>query len=217
MIYWFTRYAAYLILKIFFSLKIKGLENIPRKGAFIIASNHTSNLDPIAVGASCNRKVNFMGKEELFKNKIFASYLNKLNVFPLRRYASDSRALREAIRRLKNDAGLLLFPEGTRSKDGDIKEAKIGVSVLSVTARAPVVPCYIKGSNKIWPSKSHFFHKGKLQVLYGRPLLPPVVKKDAKKENYYEFAQVVMSHIKTLKEISEKVQRIREICVIRGL
>jgi len=203
MIYWITVYVVYWLFKIFFSLKVKGLENIPHKGTFIIACNHASYLDPMAAGCSSRRKINFLAKEELFKNKFFSWYLKKLNVSPLKRYSSDSRALREAIRKLRKGKGLLIFPEGTRSNDGSIREGKIGVSVLSFITKAPVTPCYIKGSYDIWPPNSHFFHKGKLAIFLGKPLDPPLVREGTKKEDYYEFAQKVMSSIKALKERSD--------------
>lgn len=200
MIYWITSFGAYLILKIFFSLKITGLKNIPLKGPFIIACNHASYLDPVIIGSIRRRKINFMAKEELFKNKFFAWCMDKLNCFPLKRYNSDSRALREAIRRLKKGGGLAVFPEGTRSEDGSIKEGKIGVSVLSFITKACVIPCYVKGSYEVWPSSSRFLQKGRLSIFLGRPLQPPLVREKTKKSDYYEFAQKVMSNIKALKE-----------------
>jgi len=200
MIYHITSFTAYLILKIFFSLKVTGLENIPLKGPFIIACNHASYLDPIIIGSLRRRRASFVAKEELFKNKFFAWYLNKLNVFPLKRYSSDSRTLRGAVRRLKKGGGFVIFPEGTRSDDGSIREGKIGVSVLSFITKACVIPCYVGGSYQVWPSNSRFLHRGKLTIIFGQPLQPPLVRKDTKKLDYYEFAQKVMSQIKALKE-----------------
>ncbi|UCH12428.1 MAG: 1-acyl-sn-glycerol-3-phosphate acyltransferase [Candidatus Omnitrophota bacterium] len=200
MIYWITVYVVYWLFKIFFSLKVKGLENIPSKGTFIIACNHASYLDPMVVGCSSRRKINFLAKEELFKNKFFSWYLKKLNVSPLKRYSSDSRALMGAIRKLRKGKGLVIFPEGTRSNDGSIREGKIGVSVLSFITKAPVTPCYVKGGYDIWPPNSHFFHKGKLAIFLGKPLGLSLVREGRKKEDYYEFAQKIMSHIKALKD-----------------
>ena len=200
MIYYITSSICYLVFKIFFSLKVAGLGNIPLKGPFIIACNHASYIDPIIIGGLKIRKISFMAKEELFKNKFFGWYLSKLHIFPLRRYSSDSRALRGAIRRLKKGGSLLIFPEGTRSDDGSIREGKIGISVLSFITKACVVPCYVGGSYQIWPSNSRSLHKGKLTITFGGPLQPPLVRKNTKKLDYYEFAQKVMSHIKALKE-----------------
>ena len=202
MIYTITKSSAYLLFKIFFSLQVKGLKNLPENGAFIIASNHASNLDPIVIAAACKRKINFMAKEELFKNKFFTWYLRKLSIFPLRRQVSDSRALREALRRLKAGGGIGVFPEGTRTNDGTLKEGKIGVSVLSFIAKAPVIPCYVGGSYDILPSGRSFPQKGKLTISFAGPMPSPVVNESRKKLDYYEFAQRVMSRIKALKEES---------------
>ncbi len=200
MIYYISRTAVFLFLKIFFSLKIKGLDNIPKRGKFIIASNHASYLDPLAAGSACKRNIYYMAKEELFRNKFFAWYLNKINVFPVRRYVNDPRALREAIRKLKKGQGLMVFPEGTRTKDGQLQEGKIGISVLSYLANAPVVPCYVKGSFDIWPKDASLRYKGKISVLYGEPIQPLFINEDTKKSDYAEFAAKVMSSIKSLKE-----------------
>ena len=200
MIHYISRFATHVFLKIFFSLESKGADNIPRHGKFIVASNHVSYLDPMAVGSSCRRTMYYMAKEELFKNKFFAWYFNKIHVFPVRRQANDPRALREAIRKLKEGQGLLVFPEGTRSKNGQLQDGKIGISVLSYLANAPVIPCYVSGTFNIWPKGSPLRYKGKISVLFGEPIKPLFINEDTKKSDYAEFAAKVMSSIKSLKE-----------------
>lgn len=200
MIYDITKFLFFLFLKIFFSLQMHGRENIPRDGAFIIASNHASYLDPFAAGIGCRQRINFMAKEELFKNRFLGWYLGKLHVFPLKRDTGDTKALKEAFRRLRKAEGLMIFPEGTRSEDGQIKEGKLGISILSHMAKAPVIPCYIGGSFNIWPSNGPFSLKGKLNIYYGKPLEPLAVGENTKKADYYNFAQKVMSSIKSIRD-----------------
>lgn len=200
MIYFITSRGSYILFKLFFSLKVSGMENVPKDRSFLIASNHVSHLDPIIFGAICKHKLFFMAKEELFKNRLFAWYLRKLNIYPIKRESSDSSALREAVRRLKKGQGVIIFPEGTRSKDGKIQEGKTGISVLSAITNVAVVPCYIKGTYEIFPSGSKWLHKGKMSVYFGKPLEPLVVNHKERKVQYYEFAQKVMTAIKLLKE-----------------
>ena len=200
MIYLFVKSTLYLILKLFFGLRVKGLENVPENGPFIIASNHVSFLDPLAAGSPIKGKMNYMAKEELFENRAFAWLLHRLNITPLSREATDTRALRTAIKKLKNDEGILLFPEGTRSSDGNLMEAKIGVSVLSYVTDACVVPAYVKGTYEILPVGCAGIKRGKIAVSYGKPMQPPHISKETKKQDYYKFAQGVMSAIKSLRD-----------------
>jgi len=200
MIYFITKSTAYLLFKMFFSLQVKGLENVPKKGPFIIASNHASNLDPIIIGGVYKGRIHFMAKEELFKNKFFAWYLRKLSIFPLKRATNDSRAMRETLRRLKAGCGIGVFPEGSRTDDGNMKEPKVGVSVLSFLTNASVIPCYIGGTYEAWPSNRSSLQRAKLTISFAKPLSLPVVNENNKKLEYYEFAQKVMLQIKALKQ-----------------
>ena len=166
MIYYITSSICYLVFKIFFSLKVAGLGNIPLKGPFIIACNHASYIDPVIIGGLKIRKISFMAKEELFKNKFFAWYLSKLHIFPLRRYSGDSRALRGAIRRLKKGGSLLIFPEGTRSRDGKLQEFRRGGFFLAQTSQSAIIPISLEGTYELMPKGSFFVKKGKIKVFF---------------------------------------------------
>ena len=120
-----------------------GEENIPEKGAFILAANHISALDPVMIISHCPRTLHFMAKDELFKNPIFASFLKKMNVFPVKRQTSDKRALEFAKRIISSGWALGIFPEGSRIKDAIPKRAKNGVSYLAAKTKADVLPVSI--------------------------------------------------------------------------
>ncbi|MFH0731945.1 MAG: lysophospholipid acyltransferase family protein [Candidatus Omnitrophota bacterium] len=200
MIYYLTKKAAYFFFKIFYSLKVSGQENMPKKGPFVIVCNHVSNLDPILIGAVYKGRLSYVAKEELFKNRFIRWYYKKLSIFPIKRGLSDSAAMRGAIRRLKKGGGMVIFPEGTRSADDNISEGKTGISVLSSITKAKVVPCYVKGTHRIMPRKTHHLNKGKVSLVFGEPFGPLRVGEGTKKADYYNFAQEVMSRIKALKE-----------------
>lgn len=131
---------------IVFSIQVVGKENIPQeKGGYIIASNHVSNNDPPVVGITFRGKYTFMAKEELFqKSRIFAWLITKLGAFPVRRGAKDNSAIENALESLKHGRIFVIFPEGTRSKDGELGKAKSGVTLIAAQAKVPVVPVFVK-------------------------------------------------------------------------
>lgn len=151
MFYSFLRNICRLFYLIVFKITVIGQENIPKeKGGYIIASNHVSNNDPPVVGITFKGKYNFMAKEELFhKNPIFTWLITKLGAFPVKRGAKDgAQAIQKALECLKNGRIFVIFPEGTRSKDGELGRAKSGVTLIAAQAKVPVVPVFIKYGRK---------------------------------------------------------------------
>lgn len=142
-------------------MEIEGLENIP-EGAAILAMNHTSNFDAPLVGVHTPRKMYIMGKEELFKNKFFAWLINELGCFPIKRGQADIKSLKHTLRLLKDGKIFSIFIEGTRSKSGEMQEAKKGIGFIVAKSKAPVVPTYIYGARSGW-----FKPAG---VVFGKPL-----------------------------------------------
>lgn len=128
-----------------YRMEIKGAENIPDNGAVIIASNHVSNLDPLLLGAALPRRVHFMAKEELFKTPIIGWICRTLGAFPVRRGASDRNAIKKAFNILKQGKMLAIFPEGTRSKDGTLRQLAPGTMMIAAKSDAALVPVVIKG------------------------------------------------------------------------
>ena len=181
------------------STKVIGAENLPKTGAFILAANHVSNWDPPFLGTFMDRIVNFMGKEELFKNPIMAAICRGLHVFPVKRGAADKSAIKNAVKILKSDDCLGIFPEGTRSKTGKLGKAESGISVIAAMTKAPIIPAAIVGTEKIFSDKIKF---PRLAVVYGQPLHFTGNAKDKTVLN--DFAQEIMSEIAKLKELGEQ-------------
>ncbi|MBU1853351.1 MAG: 1-acyl-sn-glycerol-3-phosphate acyltransferase [Candidatus Omnitrophica bacterium] len=201
MFYTFVVFILYLICKIFFRLKIYGRENFPKSGALIVAANHVSFFDPIIVGVSAPRTLIYLARETLFKYKVFAKILNWVYTFPLKREGADLRAFRLAIGKLQEGFAVLVFPEGTRSKDGDFQEPKTGIGFLNTVSGADILPCYVKGSFEAWPRDSRFPRCRPVSVYFGKVLR--FDKKDSsihKKERYEEISKCVMAAIRELKE-----------------
>lgn len=150
MFYSFLRNCARLFYIIVYHIVVIGGENIPKeKGGYIIASNHVSNNDPPVVGITFKGKYTFMAKQELFEiSPLFTWLITKLGAFPVKRGAKDSSAIDRALESLKEGRIFVIFPEGTRSKDGTLGHAKSGVTLIAAQAKVPVVPVYIKYGRK---------------------------------------------------------------------
>ena len=142
-LYNFFRPLAKGFVSLAFCVKSFGEENIPKEGAFILAANHIGALDPVMIISRCPRTLHFMAKDVLFKNRLFAFFLRKMNVFPVRRQTSDKRALEFAKHIISSGWVLGIFPEGARIKDAIPKKAKNGVSYLAAKTKADVLPVSI--------------------------------------------------------------------------
>jgi len=134
----------------FLGLKSEGLHNLPRSGSVIIASNHVSNWDPVVVGLVLDRPVHFMGKAELFENKILAKLCTELNAFPVKRGTADRNAIRKALKVLEEGNVLGIFPEGARNTTGDMK-AQSGVAMIALKSGAPIIPVACLGTKGMLP------------------------------------------------------------------
>jgi 1-acyl-sn-glycerol-3-phosphate acyltransferase len=172
----------------------EGGERIPREGPVIIASNHVSNWDPVLVGLACPRELHFMAKQELFENPILRWLITAYNALPVKRGEADHRALRVASQVLKRGDALIMFPEGTRSLDGEIGSAKAGVGFLACTTGAPVVPACIVGSSSL---KSAVTRRAQLRVAFGEPVEPPA---RGSADAYAEVTERVMDGIRRMHE-----------------
>jgi 1-acyl-sn-glycerol-3-phosphate acyltransferase len=132
-------------------VKVEGKENFPSNGAVILAGNHVGFWDPIVVAAFVKRQIHYMAKEELFEHVLLAKLLIRLNAFPVKRGSADRKAMKTALRILEEEKVLGIFPEGTRSKTGELSKPQHGIAMLVLKGKAPVVPVAFIGTNKIFP------------------------------------------------------------------
>lgn len=150
-----------------------GVENIPATGGVILAPNHISLADPPAVGCKLSRQVHYMAKEELFKPRLLGALMYAVGSFPVRRGAPDRKALRRAIELLDEGRVVGIFPEGTRSEDGGLQEPELGIGLVALRSRAPIVPVAVIGTDKVMPPHSKRIHRHPMTVIYGKPLTFP--------------------------------------------
>lgn len=183
-----------VLFSIVFRWRTSGVENIPAGGA-IIAANHISLWDPPVVGTAIPRRAHFMAKEELFANPVFGWLISKLGAFPVRRGAADRTAIKTALTLLKNGSILVIFPEGTRSKDGKLGAPEAGLALLALKAGVPVIPAAVIGTNKIFRD-GHVLPK--FCIRFGKPIL--FGSDTAGKESMEKMSAQVMTEISRLLE-----------------
>jgi len=167
MLYPFVRSLFRGIFWILWRWKIKGIENFPLKGPVIVVSNHVSLADPIAIGAALPRPVSFMAKEELFKHSLFCNFLARLHAFPVKRGQPDRSAIRKALEVLESGQVLGLFPEGSRSKTGELLKPQPGVAMIALKAKVPVIPVACVGTERMC-KKGSWFNSFELRI--GQPI-----------------------------------------------
>ena len=159
-----------MVVVSFFGYRSFGLKNIPLTGPVILASNHQSFMDPVLVGLPISRDVNFMARASLFRNPLFGPMIRQMRAFPVERGSADITAMREALKRLGRGRPLVVFPEGTRTRDGSIRPLELGLAVLAARSKAPVVPVVIEGAYECWPRHRKLPRPGKVTVVFGKPL-----------------------------------------------
>ena len=153
------------------------VEQIPRDGPVILAANHASNLDAVEIGAwlipRLGRRIHWLGKKELFAWPIVGWTATHGGVHPVDRGGADVEAFRLAQRILDEGQILFVFPEGTRSPDGALQEARDGLAALAIRSGAPIVPIGISGSNRVWPKGQRLPHPGgRVTIRVGAPFRP---------------------------------------------
>ncbi len=136
------------LVRVVSSWEVRGRENIPRSGGLIVASNHISFFDPPLIGIAAVRELHFLAKEELFRPPVLGSLIRTYNAIPIRRGVADLSGLSKAIEVLRGGEALIMFPEGSRMRDGELHPARPGVGMLAVGTDALIVPCYISGSDR---------------------------------------------------------------------
>jgi 1-acyl-sn-glycerol-3-phosphate acyltransferase len=168
-LYWFFRHTFFIFFKVFNRLRVTGSENVPVTGGIIVAANHSSYLDPLVVGAALKRRATYMAKEGLFKIPVIGEFVRSFS-FPVRRDRPQPSTIKEAVRRLRDGELIVMFPEGGRSVDGSVLDAKRGVAVIAALSRAPIVPALVSGTEASLPVGGKLLRPAKITVTFGKPL-----------------------------------------------
>ena len=175
-------------------------ERVPLTGPVIIAANHASFLDPPLIGSGVPRPINYLARESLFRSPVFGWYLRQLNCVPVDRDGAGAAGLKGILDRLHAGGVVILFPEGTRSADGQLMPARSGVGLTVIKSEAPVVPVRVFGTYAAWNRHTILPRPRQVVVKYGQPMDFAALRAEAKtcskprlKQIYQEIADQLMA------------------------
>lgn len=194
----FIRLATYLYFKILHGITFYGTENMPENGPVLLVSNHVSYYDPIVIGLGQKRWVRFMTLEDYFRVPILSTLIKLCGAFPVNQSKADKRAFSEALNTLKKGNVLGIFPEGGRSPDGRVHEAKPGIALIIVRTKATIVPVTITGAFEAWPRSRMLPRPKRICVRYGKPMTldwDECQKRKGDREFYKKITNQIMARI----------------------
>jgi 1-acyl-sn-glycerol-3-phosphate acyltransferase len=160
------------LARLYFGLRLEGLEHIPAEGAVLIVPNHQMYADPVLVTIPVRRPVYYMAWSRLFEVRGLGWLIRRLRAFPVQLESSDPRATREAVRLLQAGEAVMIFPEGERSFDGTVGRFKLGAFRLAASLGVPVLPVAIAGGHASWPRGRRLPRPGRMTITY-HPLVRP--------------------------------------------
>lgn len=188
------------IMKVFYRYKFINNNSIPHEGAYIIASNHMSFSDPVLLGLGQRRRLFFMAKQELFKNKFFAGLIRALGAFPVERGAGDGKAIKTGEDLIKEGNVMTIFIEGGRTKTGEFMRPRSGCALVAQQMQVPVIPARIT----ITGNPKHRF--AKRVIHFGDPLTPQQLglTPDGDRRQLKNATNMIMDEIKKMREQDRK-------------
>lgn len=203
---WFYDFMRAIIIafnKVYFRLEHFGAENTPKTGGVLVVANHASNLDPTTIACGLPRQVHFLAKEELFTG-VLGKFLRKVNAHRLAKSGIDRTALRTCVELLKEGHLLMVFPEGSRTEDGNLLPPQPGSALIAIQSQSLILPTYIDGSLHAMPRGSKTIRPHKIRVFVGKPFsydedLDPTL---IKKEQYARLSAKMMERIAELQELA---------------
>jgi 1-acyl-sn-glycerol-3-phosphate acyltransferase len=189
----------------YFRWRVFGAENVPLTGGVILASNHASFLDPPLVGAGLKRDINYLARESLFRFPGIGALLRSWNSVPVDRDGGGARGLKKILDRLLAGGGIILFPEGTRTRDGRLQPARSGIGLTVIKSTAPVVPVRVFGTYEAYGRHISIPRPHRIAVKYGAPMNFEALRAEAKtcdktrlKQIYQQVADEIMAAIAKL-------------------
>ena len=192
------------LMAIGFQARCWGRENYPATGGALICANHQSFLDPMLIGNSSSRPMNYLARKTLFHFAPLGWLLDFVNTIPVEREGFGVGGIRETLKRLKRGEMVLLFPEGTRSPDGEIQHFKQGFATLARRSRVALVPVGVDGAYDAWPRSERFPQLGQVRVVVGKPLAPELVETLDDRELMDELKQRIIDCIAEARERKDK-------------
>jgi len=202
------------IFTFYFRWRVYHPERLPLTGPVILASNHASFIDPPLVGAGVKREINYLARKSLFRLPVAGAILRAVNAVPVDREGGGAAGLKAILDRLLAGGGIILFPEGTRTRDGKLQPARSGVGLAVMKSNAPVVPVRVFGTYEAYGRHLKFPRPLPVSVKYGQPILFEKLRAEAKtcskprlKEIHRQVAGEIMEAIARLEPGVDSVKR----------
>jgi 1-acyl-sn-glycerol-3-phosphate acyltransferase len=176
-----------------FHVRCRGYRWVPKDGGALVLSNHQSHLDPVLVGVACNRRLNYLARKTLFRFAPLRWLIDSLDAIPIDREGTGFGGLKETLRRLKREEMVLLFPEGTRTSDGEVAPLKPGFCALAKRAGVPLVPVAVAGAFDAWPRWRRLPRRTVIHVVFGPPVSPEQIADLAERELLAEVERRIVA------------------------
>lgn len=171
--YNFIKWMMWCCCRMAFGIRVADAEKIPPNGGALVCANHQSHLDPVLFGIASRRRMNYLAKKELFRYPPLSWLIRFLDAIPIDRDGFSAGAIKEVMKRLKRGEMVLMFPEGTRTPDGELKEIKPGFLTIARRTKVALIPCGVTGSFQAWPRKNKLPRPGVgIRITFGDPLFP---------------------------------------------
>jgi 1-acyl-sn-glycerol-3-phosphate acyltransferase len=167
------RVLAAAVLKI----RVTGRDLVPDDGGGLVLSNHQSNFDPVLIGLSCERRLNYVARTTLFRSRMFRLMVAALDAIPIDREGGGLAGLKETLKRIKRGEMVLIFPEGTRTPDGEVHRMMAGFCAIARRGKVPLVPVALDGAYDAWPRQRALPRPATVHVVWGDPISPACAAK----------------------------------------
>ncbi len=164
--------ASWAVIFVFYGFRAEGRKNMPSTGGGLVCANHQSYFDPVVVGVSSSRQMSFVARSTLFNVPIFDKLIHSLGAIPINRDKGGLAGLKATIRLLKGGKLVLIFPEGTRTDDGELQPLKPGFCALVRRCKVPIIPVGFDGPFQAWPRESRWPRLGAMRSCVGKPITP---------------------------------------------
>jgi 1-acyl-sn-glycerol-3-phosphate acyltransferase len=187
------RVLARLISVMLFRLRVVGREHWPAEGGGLVCSNHQSYFDPPLVGLTCDRRMNYLARDSLLRIPLLKQLILFLDAIPIDREGGGLSGLKETLKRLKAGELVLIFPEGTRTHDGEVAPLKPGFIAVARRGKVPLVPVALDGAFQAWPRTSWFPRLTRLAVVIGPPISPDEVAELTDEDLLAELEQRILT------------------------
>src|SRR5512132_3160075 len=198
--YWLGYHISRLVGRLFFRLRVVHRERMLQSGQVILAMNHQSYLDPLLAGTTCDRAIYFLARRTLLDVPLLGRLLPKLNVIPVNQEGIDRSAIKALIRVLKSGNAALVFPEGSRTLDGNLQPAEPGLGLVIAKTLAPVVPMRIFGGHEALPRGGGGLHFVPIAIVIGEPIFFNAADLGLAGKNLYQgLSERVMDAIAALR------------------